>query len=86
MTTKAPEAYLQTVTRKGDNFSVRYRSGATSTDHRVAQFFMAMADKGADVRDVGAYIAIGRHSDFETDWSEAKRILATFEKQKVSAP
>ncbi len=78
--------YVQAICVKGDKVGVLYRSGARSENARVAQFFSVMADRGAELRDIGAYIAFARHSDFETDWAEAKRILATFEGKKHHLP
>lgn len=63
------------------SFTATYASGATSTNHRVAQFFMLMESRGEGVEDVQANINLGKHVDFQTDWPEAQRILDTFNKE-----
>lgn len=78
----AAVSFLSTVTSSGRGFTARYRSGAASSDFRVAQFYLAMEDRGANARAVRAYISAARHMDFETDWAEASRILDTFENAK----
>jgi hypothetical protein len=57
---------------------IRYSSGAISTDCRVAQFFLTLQEKEASIGDVQSHTMLGKKVDFQTDWSEAERILKTF--------
>lgn len=75
--------FLKEVTVKGPNqFLATYKSGATSCNLRVAKFFMLLQDRGENMNQAKSTIALGKKVDFQTDWDEVDRIMASFKKVK----
>jgi hypothetical protein len=66
-------------------FHAQFTSGATSTDHDAACFFMTMQDRGVGIAEIASYIAIGEQVEPAEYWKEIRRIAATFTVSKEQA-
>ncbi len=73
--------FLKSATHGASGFYGQFSSGAVTTSHEAASFFMVMQDKGANADELDAYIRMGQMVDPSKDWKEIKRIARTFTAQ-----
>jgi hypothetical protein len=71
--------YLKrTEVRTGELFRATFMSGAETTSHDAACFFMIMGDKDVNPADLASHINLGEMTDPGHDWKEIRRIASTF--------
>ena len=75
----------QILVKHSDVFRASFTSGAETSSHEVACFFMVMQDKGVEPADLGSHIKLGEMVDPGHDWTEIRRIAATFTQAKGAA-